>query len=518
MLLINSYFPVDPRTANNDENELNEVFQNIINILEDNNFSSFLLCGDINCDFLRNSGHVRCVQNFLDEFSLQKSSDSYDVDFTHSHEVQDAQYFSTIDHFFWNEEFTEQVGEAGVLHSPDNSSDHSPIFCVINVEPGLVDKTNLPSVKRKPCWDKASQGEKEIFKTSLNDRLEQLVIPESVSACKDVHCRDANHQNDVDNYIIEVLNCIDKEAMQSLPVSKQHSGQQKQPRPGWSDQVKPYRDNAHFWSQVWKSAGKPINTVLHRIMKRSRNVYHYQYRKCEKSEETIKKNKLLDACLNGDGDLFEQIKLHRKSGQVVSTTMDGIDNDIPGHFKNIYSNLYNTHDDAEKMNVLENDTQNKVNESHLSDVKKVTPAIVKEAAKHLNNSKSDPIYSFSSDCIKNGPDSLYTHLSAALQSFLVHGHVTLFLLLATLVPIIKDKLGSISSSKNYRSIAMSSLILKLLDWVILLLFGESLGVDQLQFAWSLYDYVHLDSSGDHQVLPQEWVRGLHLPDGHDQGF
>jgi hypothetical protein len=43
------------------------------------------------------------------------------------------------------------------------------------------------------------------------------------------------------------------------------------------------------------------------------------------------------------------------------------------------------------------------------------------------------------------------------------------------VPIIKDKLGSIASSKNY--------ILKLLDWVILLLFGESLGVDELQFAY-----------------------------------
>ena len=75
------------------------------------------------------------------------------------------------------------------------------------------------------------------------------------------------------------------------------------------------------------------------------------------------------------------------------------------------------------------------------------------------------------------------HLSVALQSLLVHGHVPVFLLLATLVPIIKDKLGSISSSKNYRSIALSSQVLKLLDWIILLLFGESLGVDELQFAY-----------------------------------
>ena len=163
--------------------------------------------------------------------------------------------------------------------------------------------------------------------------------------------------------------------------------------------------------------------------------------------------------------------------------MDGVHENIQEHFKGIYSNLYNTHEDNEEMKVIEKEVCSGVNQAHLKDVEKVTPELVKEALSHLNSNKADPIYSFSSDCLKNGPDSLYTHLSLALQSFLVHGHVTMFLLLATLVPIIKDKLGSISSSKNYRSIAMSSLILKLLDWVVLLLFGDSLGVDQLQFAY-----------------------------------
>ena len=163
--------------------------------------------------------------------------------------------------------------------------------------------------------------------------------------------------------------------------------------------------------------------------------------------------------------------------------MDGNQNKIQEHFKDIYSKLYNSHDDADEVIEIEKEVQSRVNQSHVKDVEKVTPDLVKEAVKHLKNNKSDPNYSFSSDCIKNAPDSLYQHLSVVLQSFLVNGHVTLFLLLATLVPIIKDKLGSISSSKNYRSIAMSSLILKLLDWVILLLFGDSLGVDQLQFAY-----------------------------------
>ena len=119
----------------------------------------------------------------------------------------------------------------------------------------------------------------------------------------------------------------------------------------------------------------------------------------------------------------------------------------------------------------------------LDDIEKVTPDVVKQAAEKLKPGKSDPVYSFSSDCIKVDSDRLAELLSMIFQSYLIHGHVTRFLLLATLVPIIKDKLGSINSSKNYRSIAISSLILKLIDWIIIILFGKSFGLNDLQFAY-----------------------------------
>ena len=108
---------------------------------------------------------------------------------------------------------------------------------------------------------------------------------------------------------------------------------------------------------------------------------------------------------------------------------------------------------------------------------------MKEAASKLSEGKSDPVFSYSSDCFKNGTEKLFELLSIAFRSFLIHGHFTIFLLLATLIPIIKDKLGSISSSKNYRSIAISSLSLKIFDWLILDLFGASLGLDELQYAY-----------------------------------
>ena len=44
-------------------------------------------------------------------------------------------------------------------------------------------------------------------------------------------------------------------------------------------------------------------------------------------------------------------------------------------------------------------------------------------------------------------------------------------------------LGRIDVSKNYRSISLSRLMLKIFDWVILLLFGTILGLDDLEFAY-----------------------------------
>jgi hypothetical protein len=72
---------------------------------------------------------------------------------------------------------------------------------------------------------------------------------------------------------------------------------------------------------------------------------------------------------------------------------------------------------------------------------------------NLKNEKSDPVLQSSSDMLKNIPDAVFVHLANLLQAFLVHGYVTQALLIATMVPIVKDKLGSKTSSKNYRSIA-----------------------------------------------------------------
>ena len=59
---------------------------------------------------------------------------------------------------------------------------------------------------------------------------------------------------------------------------------------GWNDEVKSFQESAQFWFAVWVSAGRPVNSELHNLMKRTRNRYHFMVRKCRKYSDRIKSN------------------------------------------------------------------------------------------------------------------------------------------------------------------------------------------------------------------------------------
>ena len=69
-----------------------------------------------------------------------------------------------------------------------------------------------------------------------------------------------------------------------------------------------------------------------------------------------------------------------------------------------------------------------------------------------------------------------------MRSILVHGTVTRSLLACAFLPLLKP-MKNPSKTDSYRAIAGSSLILKLLDNVIILLWWDKLDSDSLQFGF-----------------------------------
>ena len=314
-------------------------------------------------------------------------------------------------------------------------------------------------------------------------------IPDSAISCKDVKCNDPNHREEIDNYVTALLNAVSESGKETIPANAKtnknnnNSGNAKKTA-GWKEFVEPFQDNAHFWHSVWLSAGRPVNTVLHTIMKKSKNRFHYQVRKCKRIEDYLKNNKIVENCLENDTDLFKEIKRQRSNQNDDEVTIDGAaDDNIPDKFASIYKDLFNSGTDDNDVKAMKAKIDENICDVDLQDVNQINSFTVGEAMEKIKANKSDSVYDFSSDFLKQSPDILHDHLANIIKAFAIHGHVTGHLLIAILVPIVKDKLGDVCSSKNYRSIAVSSLILKLLDWILILKYGHLLKSDDLQFGF-----------------------------------
>ena len=193
--------------------------------------------------------------------------------------------------------------------------------------------------------------------------------------------------------------------------------------------------------------------------------------------ELLKKNTLLEACISDRSDIFEEIRKIRKAPPSLPVTIDGVKSQIESQFAKVYEKLYNSVNDKGGIQEVKEYLSRNIDERSLDDVNLVTPSLVKKAINRLKNDKTDPVYAFNSNCLKNAPPQLSQHLAALFKILLIHGHISPLVLISTIVPLVKDKLGDVNSSNNYRSIALSSLILKVFDWVVILAFEKNLVTD-----------------------------------------
>ena len=80
----------------------------------------------------------------------------------------------------------------------------------------------------------------------------------------------------------------------------------------------------------------------------------------------IIKNKLLNACINGNGNIFDEIKKLRKAKPVLATRMESTTwYDIPGHFRGIFKDLYNSTNDKEELLQVLDDVERKISHSSM---------------------------------------------------------------------------------------------------------------------------------------------------------
>ena len=88
LLLINVYFPSDPKTKNYLlDDEVEDLLATIENAIEVNHCESVVIIGDMNMDFARGNGRVARIEQFLSRNSIVAAWKRYPVDYTHELEM-----------------------------------------------------------------------------------------------------------------------------------------------------------------------------------------------------------------------------------------------------------------------------------------------------------------------------------------------------------------------------------------------------------------------------------------------
>ena len=255
---------------------------------------------------------------------------------------------------------------------------------------------------------------------------------------------------------------------------------------GWAEHVKPYANESKFWASIWQSLGYPSEGEVFLQMKNSKRQYKYAVRRLKKVNGKIKNDKFVTSALKGGGNISTEIKKLRGTSSSYSSRIDDEvgQKNIATHFANIHTELYNRVRLDDKLENISNQINSTINsENSAVQITRVNERSVGEALKVMKANKHDALYNIVSDCLINGPPELLFHLTQLLKLFVSHGSVPNFILICTLMPLVKDNLGDITQSDNYRAIAGGSLLLKLLDILILQLEGDKLEFDQLQFAY-----------------------------------
>ena len=492
LLVVNTYFPCDPRVNNFNEEELLSVLLEIKSLMNNHNCNYNLILGDFNSHFSRHSAFTNIVHDFFDENNIKIFWENPDdtkghliqkIDFTFQFSNDQETFSSIIDHFAGNQNVYNAAKEAGVLHSGDNPSNHSPIY--LKVKLGEIDfATEKPSGEKRVNWGKSSKEAREHFVTTLAGKLDTLDIPDCVS-CRDFHC--TIHTEQVEEYTMSILETMETAANECLhnTGAGNTTNSVKNVVPGWTQFVKPFSEDSKFWCATWQSAGQPQAGPLHQAMLYSKRQYKYAVRRLKRANENIQNDKFVQSLLLGNSNIFKEIKKFRGNVKSYSSKIDGHvgSHNIAGRFAEKYKELYNQHKTENELNELESNIKDSIGGESLVDVDRVTTHVVKRALAQMKGGKSDALFNIQSDCFTSGPDVLVVHLTNLIRSFIVHGIVPYFVLTCTLLPLVKDNLADITSSENYRAIASGSILLKLLDIVIMILEGNRLQCDQLQFGF-----------------------------------
>ena len=365
------------------------------------------------------------------------------------------------------------------------------LFIKLNCAVETVPNEPAPVLQSKPVWGLPKPHHVNNYQVKLNELLYKFLPTDEMLLDHESLCL---KQEFITEFHDSIITAFHLAMQQSIPYSHQSKGKVI---PGWDIDMDIARDKSMFWHGIWKDCGKMPSGVVYSIIKKTRSTYHYMLRALKKKKHYKTKISLSKSMLrSNNGTYWRSARVLRKNNFNRTNIVDDVNGDIQiaNLFKDRYERLFNSvqcsKEESELMKTqIDSEVANgcnttKICESsncvhcHLISSTDVSTAVSKPKTGKVND--NGMIYS---NNFIHGTELLFQYLGLLYTSMVYHGYCPPSFICANSIPIPKGSKANLSDSDKYRSMAISSLLGKILDHIIIEKQSEALKTCNYQFGF-----------------------------------
>lgn len=330
-----------------------------------------------------------------------------------------------------------------------------------------------------PMWSSCDALTLQYYASYLDNLLQDVHVP--YDALYDV-CRDQSNLLSIDRFYEDIFSSISKAVATVIPSRKRPVSSFNVP--GWNTYVQEKHVAAREAFLAWVEIGRPRCGYQFDVMRKTRAVFKLALRYCRNHIEELKADACADSLFDTDSRKFwsnvYKLSNNKASSHVVSvggaTGAQNVANMWKDHFQRLYSNGTNT----KYRTLFDEQMRSRTVDTNMC---YFTMHDVILAIGDQKTGKAPGPDGINMEALKHSGNRLKLYLSILFNLLMLYGYVPDAFHQATIIPLVKCKSGDLSDVNNYRAIALSNAVTKVLEAVLFPLIESYDLADEYQFGF-----------------------------------
>jgi hypothetical protein len=367
------------------------------------------------------------------------------------------------------------------VHESFITSDHLPLSMCLKLDAVTekIVKGDKLSV-RQIVWSNLTDNQLQLYQQNTLGKLSAVSLDHKLMLCDNPDCTDLCHLGAIDTMYNSIVSAL-LEAGEELTITSNSSFQQV---PGWTTWCSEAHQQARDAFLLWRANNSPKQGLYYEHMRSTKAQFKLALRKCKLEQDTSTSDSLAKKLLSKDCKQFwKEVKKHtNKSVPINADSIGGVTGtaNVCNLWHNHFKGLLNSSTDVSNKECVLDKIKSKCS---LIDEHVISLSEISDAIKELKKGKAPGLDGLSSEHFIHSHTKVQLLLRMLFNKIVQHGYIPSKLMDTTIIPVVKDIKGDVTDKDNYRPIAVTCIVSKILELVILNKFVNVFHTTDLQFGF-----------------------------------